>query len=90
MSKQPEAQVFDEKTLQREIERVWGSCGAHAEVYEMLLAQLTCLHALNAELVEALKWYVETDEVYEMPGNKFWLEGKARAQAVLAKAEAQQ
>jgi len=44
------------------------------------------LEALNAELLEALKWYVETDEVMEMEGNEFWLEGRDRARAAIAKA----
>lgn len=39
-----------------------------------------------AELVGALQWYVETDEVSDMPGNEFWLEGRERARAAIAKA----
>ena len=49
-------------------------------------AELRRLHALNAELVEALRWYVDTDEVLEMDGNEFWLDGRERARAALAKA----
>ena len=33
-----EEKVFDEHALLREIEKVWGAHGAHAEVYRMLLA----------------------------------------------------
>lgn len=44
------------------------------------------LRTLNAELVEALRWYVDTDEVLEMEGNEFWLDGRERARAALAKA----
>ena len=51
-------------------------------------AELRRLHALNAELVEALRWYVDTDEVMEMEGNEFWLDGRDRARAALAKVEA--
>ena len=47
-----------------------------------------CAVRLNAELVEALRWYVDTDEVLEMEGNEFWLDGRERARAALAKAEA--
>lgn len=39
-----------------------------------------------AELVGALQWYVETDEVSDMLGNEFWLEGRERARAAIAKA----
>jgi hypothetical protein len=44
------------------------------------------LIAAAPELLEALKWYVETDEVMNMEGNEFWLEGKARAEAAIRKA----
>lgn len=46
------------------------------------------LMALNTELVDALRWYVDTDEVMEMEGNEFWLDGRERARAALAKVEA--
>ena len=49
--------------------------------------ELRRLHALNAELLEALIWYVSEDDVDGRPGNEFWLDGKARAEAVIAKAE---
>lgn len=44
---------------------------------------------LNAhdDLVAALKWYVENDDTHEQDGNEFWLAGKQRAKAALAKAE---
>ena len=51
------------------------------------VAELRRLHALNAELLEALIWYVSEDDVDGRPGNEFWLDGKARAEAVIAKAE---
>jgi len=50
-------------------------------------AELRRLHELNAELLEALIWYVSEDDVDGRPGNEFWLDGKARAEAVIAKAE---
>ena len=50
-------------------------------------AELRRLHALNAELVEALRWYVDTDEVDEIEGNEFWLDGRDRARKALAKAQ---
>jgi len=53
-------------------------------------AELRRLDALNAELVEALQWYVDTDEVIEsMSGNEYWVEGKHKAQAALVKAKEQ-
>jgi hypothetical protein len=53
-------------------------------------AELRRQHALIEELREALAWYVEEDDVVEdMPGNEPWVAGKRRAQAALAKAEAQ-
>lgn len=44
------------------------------------------LIAAAPDLLEALIWYVETDEVSEMAGNEFWLEGRSRARAAIAKA----
>lgn len=49
----------------------------------MAAAELRRLHSLNTELVEALRWYVDTDEVMEMEGNEFWLDGRERARAAL-------
>lgn len=46
-------------------------------------AQLICA---APDLLAALRWYVETDEVSDMPGNEFWLEGRERARAAIAKA----
>ena len=51
-------------------------------------AELRRMSALNAELAEALQWYVDTDDVMDMDGNEFWLQGRDRARAVLAKVEA--
>lgn len=34
------SEVFDEKKLRREIVKTWGEYGAHAQVYDYLLAQL--------------------------------------------------
>jgi hypothetical protein len=45
------------------------------------------LRALQEELVAALSWYVENDDTNESPDNQSWLEGKARAQAAIAKAK---
>lgn len=35
-------------------------------------------------LEKALRWYVETDEVSDISGNEFWLDGRDRAIAALA------
>lgn len=34
--------VFDEWALRLEIIRIWGECGAHCEVYDMLLRKADC------------------------------------------------
>lgn len=45
--------------------------------------------ALMREALNALKWYVKTDDVSEtMPGNEYWVEGKRRAETVITKIEA--
>lgn len=54
---------------------------------DVVAAELRRLHALNAELVECLAWYVANDDVIEsMTGNEYWVEGLHKAQAALAKA----
>ena len=61
---------------------------AFAKRQEWWNDKMVRLEAINAELVEALRWYVDTDEVMEMEGNEFWLDGRERARAALAKWEA--
>lgn len=39
--------------------------------------------ALVGPVVEALRWYIETDEVSEIDENEFWLRGKERGEAAL-------
>lgn len=57
------------------------------ECLEQSAAELRRLDALVGELVGALQWYVDTDDVIEsMAGNEPWIEGKHKAQAALAKA----
>ena len=50
------------------------------------IGEIVALKGQRDELLEALRWYVETDEVSEMAGNEFWLEGRDRARAAIAKA----
>jgi hypothetical protein len=45
------------------------------------------LRALQEELLAALSWYVENGDTNGSPDNQSWLEGKARAQAVITKAK---
>lgn len=46
-----------------------------------------CLIAAAPELLEALLWYVAEDDVMEsMACNEYWLAGRERARAVIAKA----
>jgi hypothetical protein len=42
------------------------------------------------DLLEALRWYIENDDVYEMDGNEFWLEGRERARIAVNKATGEQ
>lgn len=44
------------------------------------------LMAAAPDLLEALKWYVENDDVIQMEGNEFWLDGRERAREAIAKA----
>jgi hypothetical protein len=44
------------------------------------------LIAAAPKLLEALVWYVENDDVIEMAGNEFWLEGREKARAAIGKA----
>ena len=42
----------------------------------------------RGELLASLRWYVETDEVSDSPGNEYWIEGKRRAEDIISKCEA--
>lgn len=46
--------MFDELSLQRDIERVWGPAGAHADVYRSLLAEREDLGAFVAGVAETI------------------------------------
>lgn len=48
------------------------------------------LIAAAPELLDALRWYVENDDVYDMDGNEFWLEGRDRAVLAISKATGEQ
>lgn len=43
------------------------------------------------ELVKCLRWYVQEDDINEGdPGNQTWIDGKRRAEAILAKVDGNQ
>lgn len=44
------------------------------------------LIAAAPDLLAALRWYVENDEVEEMDGNEFWLKGREQARDAIKKA----
>ena len=78
MSSQPEA---------LELADALEDAGKPAFLAESAAAELRRLHAQRDALLEALKWYVETDEVDDAPGNEFWIEGRDRARAAIKAAE---
>ena len=51
--------------------------------YDKAVAE--CWRSKVKELVDALQWYVDEDDVIEEEGNEYWLEGRERARALVSK-----
>lgn len=74
--------LFNEKTLQEEIHRVWGAHGAHAEIYADLIKS-------RDALVEALKLIAAQDQGCggRVTEAEAWRSAQSIARAAIAKAK---
>ncbi|QQP96519.1 hypothetical protein [Lysobacter enzymogenes] len=77
---------LDGETMVAQAQQVRHSRDAGANEERQANAHLI---AAAPELYAALAWYVENDDTNEEPENGFWLDGRDRAKAALAKARGQ-